>query len=117
DAEHRPITRVAWRSFDRQWTFDDPRLAKTDSPALWQALSDRQLFFVSPRTARISGGPAVTVATAVPDKHYFVGSYGGKDVIPLYRDAEAAQPNVPGGLLPLLGERYGREVTPEDLAA
>ena len=59
----------------------------------------------------------MTVATAVPDLHYFVGSYGGKDVIPLYRDAEAAQPNVTGGLLPLLGERYGREVTPEDLAA
>ena len=117
DAEHRPITRVAWRSFDRQWTFDDPRLINLERPALWQALSDRQLFFVSPKTARISGGPAVTVATAVPDLHYFVGSYGGKDVIPLYRDAEAAQPNVTGGLLPLLGERYGREVTPEDLAA
>nr|WP_246418927.1 type ISP restriction/modification enzyme [Micrococcus cohnii] len=117
EAPHQPITRVAWRSFDRQWTFDDPRLAKTDSPALWQSLSDRQLFLISPKTARISGGPAVTAATAVPDLHYFVGSYGGKDVIPLYRDAEATQPNVTAGLLEVWGGRLGRDVTPEDLAA
>lgn len=117
DAEPRPIVRVAWRSFDRQWTFDDPRLAKTDSPALWQALSERQLFLVSPKTARINGGPAVTVSTAVPDKHHYVGSFGGKDVIPLYRDAGAAEPNVTSGLLELLADRLGHDVTPEDLAA
>lgn len=116
EAAHRPIVRVAWRSFDRQWTFDDPRLAKTESPALWQALSERQLFLVSPKTARISGGPAVTVATAVPDKHYF-NNRGGKDVIPLYRDAEAAQPNVTAGVLERMAERLGRAVSPEDLAA
>ena len=57
DAEHQPIVRMGWRSFDRQWTFDDPRLAKTDSPALWQSLSDKQIFLVSPWSARISKGP------------------------------------------------------------
>lgn len=117
DAEHRPIVRVAWRSFDRHWTFDDPRLAKTDSPSLWQGLSGHQLFLVSPKTARISEGPAVTVATAVPDLHYFRGSFGGKDVIPLYRDAGATQPNVTAGLPEHLGAQWSRPVTPEDLAA
>ncbi|MGC5048426.1 type ISP restriction/modification enzyme [Micrococcus porci] len=117
EAPHQPLVRLAWRSFDRQWSFDDPRLAKTDSPALWQALSERQLFLVSPKTARISAGPAVTVATAVPDLHSYVGSYGGKDVIPLYRDAEAAKPNVTAGLLDVLAGRWGRPVSPEDLAA
>lgn len=116
DAPPQPMVRLAWRSFDRQWTFDDPRLAKTDSPALWQSLSDRQFFLVSPKTARLSKGPALTVATAVPDKHYF-NNRGGKDIIPLYRDAEALHPNITDGLLELLGERWERPVSPEDLGA
>lgn len=112
----QPIVRVAWRSFDRQWIFDDPRLNNLERPAMWQSLSSKQLFLVSPKTARISEGPAITAATAVPDKHYF-NNRGGKDVIPLYRDAEAAQPNVTAGLLDVLAERWGRPVTPEDMAA
>lgn len=59
----------------------------------------------------------MTVSTAVPDKHHYVGSFGGKDVIPLYRDAAAAEPNVTVGLLELLADRLGHDVTPEDLAA
>ncbi|WP_199244604.1 type ISP restriction/modification enzyme [Micrococcus luteus] len=116
-ASHAPTVRLGWRSFDRQWTFDDPRLAKTDSPSLWQSWSTRQVYMVSPRSSRISGGPAVYASAYVPDLNSYFGSGGGKDVIPLYRDAEATQPNVTGGLLPLLGERYRQEVTPEDLAA
>lgn len=113
----RPLARLAWRSFDRQWTFDDPRLANLERPALWQSLSERQIFLVSPKTARLSDGPAITVSTAVPDKHYFRGSFGGKDVIPLYRDAEAQHPNVTEGLLDVLGRRLDQEISPEDLAA
>lgn len=115
-ASPRRLSRLAWRSFDRQWTFDDPRLAKTDSPALWQSLSEHQVFLVSPKTARLSEGPAVTVATAVPDLHYF-NNRGGKDIIPLYRDAAAQQPNVTDGLLSALTARLGTEVSVEDLAA
>ena len=87
------IVRVGWRSFDPQWTFDDPRLANLERPSLWQALSDKQIFLVSPWTARISSGSAATVSTAVPDLHYFRGSFGGKDVIPLYRDAAPSLPS------------------------
>ena len=96
---------------------DDPRLVNLERPALWQALSDRQVFLVSPWTARIKGGPAATVSTAVPDKHYFRGSFGGKDVLPLYRDAAGAQPNITRGLLDLLAERLGVPVSPEDFLA
>src|SRR5690606_7552792 len=35
---HQPIRRYAYRSFDRQWAFDDPRMAKTESPSLWASL-------------------------------------------------------------------------------
>lgn len=116
DAKPEPIVRVGWRSFDQQWTFDDPRLAKTESPALWQALSDKQIFLVSPWSARISHGPAATVSTAVPDKHYY-NNRGGKDVLPLYRDAAATQPNIANGLLDLLSDRLDTAVGPEDFLA
>lgn len=116
DAEHQPIVRMGWRSFDQQWTFDDPRLAKTDSPALWQSLSDKQIFLVSPWTARISNGPAATVSIGVPDKHYYCNR-GGKDVIPLYRDKDGEQPNITAGLQEKLEEILGLEVSPEDFLA
>lgn len=116
DADHQPIVRMGWRSFDQQWTFDDPRLAKTDSPALWQSLSDKQVFLVSPWSARISNGPAATVSVGVPDKHYFCNR-GGKDVIPLYRDQECEQPNVTAGLLKKLEENLDYTVSPEDFLA
>ena len=116
EAASQPIVRMGWRSFDQQWTFDDPRLAKTDSPALWQSLSDRQIFLVSPWSARISNGPAATVSIGVPDLHYYCNR-GGKDVIPLYRDGEGNQANVTAGLLDKLAEELGLPVSPEDLLA
>jgi len=104
-SSHEPIVRSALRSFDRQWTFQDPRLAKTESPSLWSSLSDRQLFLSTMTTTSIGAGPAATLATSVPDKHHFRGSYGGKDVIPLYRDV-GGSPNVDHRLLELLTARH-----------
>ena len=118
DTPPRPIVRYGFRSFDRQWTLQDPRLAKTESPALWAALSAHQIFLTTLTTSPLGRGPALTVTTAVPDKHHFRGSFGGKDVIPLYRDATTARPNITAGLLELLTDRYGGDpVTAEDLAA
>ncbi|PXA77650.1 hypothetical protein DCC26_08085 [Auritidibacter sp. NML120779] len=116
DAPHQPIVRMGWRSFDRQWTFDDSRLANLERPALWQSLSPRQVFLVSPWSARISNGPAATVSIGVPDLHYYCNR-GGKDVIPLYRDAHCAESNVTAGILENLSEAYGYNVSPEDLMA
>lgn len=116
DANHERIVRTAWRSFDRQWTLNDPRVVALERPALWASLSDRQVFLVGLLTNPVGQGPALTVATDVPDKHYFRGSYGGKDVIPLFRDASAHSPNVTTGLLEFLSAAYGTEVTVEQLA-
>lgn len=57
------------------------------------------------------------MAAHLPDLHHFRGSFGGKDVIPLYRDAAGTEPNVTAGLLDALGEEYGAPPTAEDLAA
>lgn len=115
-AEPEPAVRFGYRSFDREWTFDDPRLAKTESPALWRSLSDQQIFLSSMTTSPLGAGPALTVALDVPDLHHFRGSYGGKDVLPVYRTA-SGQPNLPAGLLDRLAEAYGEPVTVDQLAA
>lgn len=110
------VARYAFRSFDRQWTFEDPRVAKTESPSLWQSRSHKQVFLTTLMTTKIGAGPAITVAVDVPDFHHFCNR-GGKDVIPLYRDAQAQHPNLPAGLTGVLAERYGRRVIPENLIA
>lgn len=112
-----PVVRYPTRSFDRQWAFSDPRLCALERPALQSCASTRQLYLVSLMTAPMSSGPCITVAADVPDKHYFNGR-GGKDVLPLYRDAAATQPNVTRGLLSAIGKAHGTGApTPEDLAA
>ena len=61
-------------------------------------------------------GPAAVATAFIPDLHHFCNR-GAKDVIPLWRDAAATQPNITRGLLELLGERYGQMVSAEDLFA
>ena len=118
DAEPKPVVPYLWRSFDRQWTFDDPRLAKTESPSLWQAHSGKQIFLMAPAAQPVGAGPALIVLTDVPDFHAFRGSYGGKDVLPLYRDPDGARPNITAGLLDRLGEQHGSEAPrPEALVS
>lgn len=110
------VARYAFRSFDRQWTFEDPRVAKTESPSLWQSRSDKQVFLTTLMTTKIGAGPAMTASVDVPDFHHFCNR-GGKDVIPLFRDAKAQHPNLPAGLTDVLAEHYEQRVTPEDLGA
>lgn len=112
-----PIVRYGYRSFDRQWTYVDPRLAKTESPSLWSSCSDSQLYLAAPVTATSSAGPILTATSHVPDLHYYNGR-GGKDILPLYRDAAAQQPNLAQGLQATLGKQLGiAEPSPEDVAA
>lgn len=117
ESPHRPIVRFAHRSFDRQWTFEDPRLANLERPSLWNSRSDRQIFLSSMTTNPLGAGPALTVSTAPPDMHHFRGSFGGKDILPLFRDRGAIRPNLPANLLETLAQRYDQRVEPEDIAA
>ena len=111
-----PIVRYAFRSFDRQWIFDDPRLLKTESPSLWASRSSQQVFMTTFTTGRLGAGPGATSATAVPDFHHFRGSYGGKDVLPLYRDRDGT-PNVDPEAIAAISDGLGLDwtISPEDL--
>lgn len=106
-----------YRTFDRQYCLLDNRLGDFLRPGLWRTTSARQLFMTSLLTGLIGGGPAATLSDGVPDLHHFRGSFGGKDTIPLWRDAQATAPNTPAGLLETIGDALAREIEPEDLFA
>ncbi len=112
-----PQRRFAFRSFDRQWLLDDVRLIDRHSPALRAALSARQVHLTSLLTTVLGLGPAAIVTAHLPDLHHFRGSFGGADVIPLWRDAAGTVPNVTAGLLDVLEASYGFPVAPEDFFA
>ena len=85
------------------------------SPDLWRSHSDRQVYITSLLTDGIREGPAGVATALIPDKHHF-SNRGARDVIPLWRDAEATEPNVTAGL-EALAQAYGQPVTAEDLFA
>ncbi|MDR3086891.1 MAG: hypothetical protein LBU45_02935, partial [Azoarcus sp.] len=106
-----------FRSFDRQFIIADGRLLSRPRSQLWQVYSGNQFYFASLFTQALGNGPALTVSAEVPDLHFFRGSFGAKNILPLYRDKSARQANLHPGLLPALVARYGTALTPEDFAA
>lgn len=115
DAPQPALQRYAFRSFDLQWILADARLIDRSSPSLWRAHGDRQVYLTSLLTEVLGEGPTATATAEIPDLHHFRGSFGGKHVIPLWRDAAGTVPNVTGGVLGALSEACGEEVTAEDL--
>ncbi|MCK6519535.1 hypothetical protein L6R46_31280 [Myxococcota bacterium] len=112
-----PIIRYGYRSFDRQWIVADVRIGDRLRPPLWEVSSNSNLYLAAMMTDQIGAGPSLTVSGYIPDLHYFCGR-GGKDVMPLYRDAKAEEPNITRGLLTKLGRQLSRPAPkPEALAA
>ncbi|MGP8200569.1 MAG: type ISP restriction/modification enzyme [Limisphaerales bacterium] len=107
--------RYGYRSFDRQWVLPDTRLCDRPRPPLWKVKSDRQVYFTSLIAGVLGLGPAATISASVPDLHYFCGR-GGKDIIPLWRDAEATKANITNGLLDALNPHL-ESVAAEDFFA
>jgi hypothetical protein len=116
-AEAQPLVPYSWRAFDSQWTFLDARITALERPSLWQSLSPAQIFMIAPASQVVSSGPAATCSIAVPDKHSYRGAAGGKDVIPLYRDGSAIEPNIAEGLVAEIESRLGVGVSPEAVFA
>ncbi|MBM4326595.1 MAG: DNA methyltransferase [Deltaproteobacteria bacterium] len=117
DAPPPRIERCAYRSFDRQWIFADKRLCDYLRPDLWRAHGEQQIYLTSLLNHPLGQGPAITSCAHVPDLHHFRGSFGAKEVFPLYRVADGSKANILTGLLDLLVKTYGRKVTPEDFLA
>lgn len=106
----------AFRSFDRQWMLPDTRLCDRPRPTIQTAHSDLQIYLTSLLTEVFGEGPAAVATALIPDLHHFSGR-GGKDVIPLWRDAAGTQPNIVGGLLATLTAVYNQPVAAGDVFA
>jgi predicted helicase len=106
-----------YRSFDRMWSLPDSRVGDRMADPLWLTHSNRQAYLVTLTNTSLGAGPAAVVSAHVPDLHYFRSSYGGKDVMPMYRDGAALEPNVNHALLARLTATYGHTVVAEDLFA
>ena len=117
DASSPPAEPYTFRSFDRQFVFADSRLLARPRPQLWVTRSDSQIYLASLFNHQLGNGPALAVGTEIPDRHMFRGSYGGKDILPLWRDAAATQPNLHPDLLAFLKQTYEIAVSVEDVAA
>ncbi|MBU2764885.1 N-6 DNA methylase [Acidithiobacillus ferrivorans] len=105
------IVRYGYRSFDRQYAIADSRVGDFLRPALWHSLSQDQVFFAGLLT-KVSGfGPTLTMTPYVPDMDYFSGR-GAKDIIPLFRNADATVANLHPELLTQLETTTGLCVSP-----
>jgi hypothetical protein len=111
------IQPYGYRSFDRQWLIADPRLADYLRPPLWDNHSATQIYFATVFSQPLDLGPALTLSAYIPDLHFFRGSYGGKDIFPLYRDAHGEFPNLHPALSVLLKVAFGKDINAEDIAA
>ncbi|WP_430431853.1 type ISP restriction/modification enzyme [Oceanicaulis sp.] len=114
---HIKISDLLFRPYDRQKIVEDIRFIDRMGEILWEVNSTSQIYLTHLASAPLGEGQALAVSSAPPDKHAFRGSFGGKDVIPLYRDAAGTEPNVTAGLLDALGAAYGATPDAEDLAA
>ena len=111
------VQRYAYRSLDRDWVIADTRVGDYFRPEIWRAHGDHQIYMTSLLCTPLGKGPSLSACSYIPDLHYFRGSYGGKDAIPLYRTSDATESNILPNLLNILGVTYEHEVTPEDFVA
>lgn len=117
DSAKPPAVRYGYRTLDRQWALLDSRLGDFLRPPLWEAQSDKQLYLTSLITGTLGLGPAASVSAYVPDLHHFRGSYGGKDIIPLWRDTQGTRPNITDRLLEVMASRLGRPINAQEMFA
>ncbi len=75
------------------------------------------MFLTTLTSTKLGWGPVLTVSPYVPDLDHFRGSYGAKNVMPLYRDAIAATANVTDGLLAALCTAFDVNWTAANSAA
>ena len=115
DTPAPPIAPYSFRTFDRHWVIADSRVGDYMRPELWRAQGPQQVFMVGMLVQVLGMGPAVVGCTGIPDQHHFRGSFGDRGVIPLWRDADAIQPNVTNGLLEAISSVHGTAVTAENL--
>ncbi|CAB4790893.1 MAG: N-6 DNA methylase [Actinobacteria bacterium] len=111
------LSRYGYRSFDRQWCISDSRVGDYLRESLWTTASTKQVFLTTLTSTKLGKGPVATVSPYVPDLDHFRGSYGAKNVIPLWRDGNGRKPNITSGVLEVLRRAWGDDIQADDLLA
>lgn len=104
------IARYGYRSFDRQWLIADNRIVDAPKAVFWRIRGLSQVFLTTLTSTKLGLGPVLTVSPYVPDLHHFRGSYGAKNVMPLYRDPAGETPNLTDGILEALHTAFAAHV-------
>ena len=107
--------RYGCRTFDRQWIIPDGRLINRPNPTLWDKHSGEQVYMTVLQQHALTGGPAATFSSSIPDLHHYNGR-GGR-VFPLWADRRAQVPNLKTSLLREMGEALEVAVSAPDLMA
>ncbi|WP_421990565.1 type ISP restriction/modification enzyme [Qipengyuania sp.] len=103
-------TAYGFRSFDRQSIIPDARLIDRERPELWRIFGELQVHLTAPTDVSPTNGPSLAFTALLPDQHHYHGR-GGR-VFPLYRDADATQPNVSPAVLAALAKAHGSKPDP-----
>lgn len=106
--------KYTYRSLDRQWAFVDERFADRLRPTLAATVGPRQVFATTLMSKQLGDGPAICFTASLPDMDVFCNR-GAKDIIPLWRDPSATQPNVTSGVIDKISSFLGLKVQEEDL--
>ena len=115
-SEMPAVVAYAYRAFDRHLVIADSRVGDFMRPALWCAHGEKQVYITGLLTDVVGEGPAAVATADIPDLHHFHGR-GGKDVIPLWKDSDAKQPNVSERVLEAITFTYGMTLGAEQLFA
>ncbi len=100
-----PLPKVVGYSFrhlDRHFAFEDNRFNDRMGAVLWLLQGPAQLYINTLMSCPLGVGPSISITGDVPDLHHFRGSFGGKDVFPLWGDSAGTEPNITAGLLSIL---------------
>ncbi len=107
------VTRVGYRSFDRQWLIADHRVADTARPELWAARAGGQVFTSEQHAHAFGPGPALVFSQLLPDMHHF-NNRGGRVLPLLHPDGTA---NLAPGLQAAFAASLGVDVGHEEVLA
>jgi len=106
---------IAHGPYDQQWLIPDSRLIDAPRPELWRVCDARQTSLIETAYDPALPGPVAAFTALLPDGH----SPAGRPcrIRPFYRRPGGAEPNLPPGLLQLLGARLESAVTAEEVLA
>ena len=107
------IQKYGYRAFDRAWCLADNRVCSRPRKKLWRGHSNKQIYFVGILRKTNFCGPALIACANIPDLDFVRAS--GKDIVPMYTNAEANQVNISPAIYQKLCATYQTEITPESV--